>query len=103
VKCNQPNALPGNLKTFEISSKTFKSTADGFALTLLNDRRVFKLPERQILTQPAISVQGLAKRLDVSVRTARRLILAGELSAHRIGRQWRVEAGRWGAMPMRAI
>jgi excisionase family DNA binding protein len=48
------------------------------------------LPEEQSLNQPAISIQGLAKRLGVSVRTARRLIRAGALRAHRIGRQWRV-------------
>jgi excisionase family DNA binding protein len=53
-------------------------------------RRVLKLPQEQILNQPAISIQGLAKRLDVSVRTARRLIRGGDLKAHRIGRQWRV-------------
>jgi len=51
------------------------------------------LPEEQNLNQPAISIQGLAKRLDVSVRTARRLIRAGTLRAHRIGRQWRVFEG----------
>ena len=48
------------------------------------------MPEGQIMNQPAISIQRLAQRLNVSVRTARRLIHAGELKAHRIGRQWRV-------------
>ena len=38
----------------------------------------------------AISVSRLAKRLDVSTRTARRIIEVGDLKAHRIGRQWRV-------------
>jgi excisionase family DNA binding protein len=38
----------------------------------------------------AISVSRLAKRLDVSTRTARRIIEDGDLKAHRIGRQWRV-------------
>ena len=48
------------------------------------------LPERQILGERAISVQRLAEQLNVSVRTARRMIQAGELRAHRIGRLWRV-------------
>ena len=43
-----------------------------------------------MIHQSAISIQRLAQRLDVSVRTARRIIRAGELRAHRIGRQWRV-------------
>jgi excisionase family DNA binding protein len=38
----------------------------------------------------ALSIQRLAERLDVSPRTARRLIREGELRAHRIRRQWRV-------------
>jgi len=36
------------------------------------------------------SVSQLAKRLNVSTRTARRIIEDGALKAHRIGRQWRV-------------
>jgi excisionase family DNA binding protein len=36
------------------------------------------------------SVSRLAKRLNVSTRTARRIIEDGALKAHRIGRQWRV-------------
>lgn len=40
----------------------------------------------------AISVSRVAVRLDVSERTARRLIETGDLKAHRIGRQWRVFA-----------
>jgi excisionase family DNA binding protein len=40
--------------------------------------------------EQAISIRHLAKRLDVSTRTARRLIREGELRAHRIRRQWRV-------------
>jgi excisionase family DNA binding protein len=38
----------------------------------------------------ANSVSTLSERLDVSQRTARRLIQEGQLKAHRIGRQWRV-------------
>ena len=38
----------------------------------------------------ALSVQKLAQLLNVSQRTARRIIESGELKAHRIGRQWRV-------------
>jgi excisionase family DNA binding protein len=38
----------------------------------------------------ALSVSRLAKRLCVCERTARRIIEAGDLKAHRIGRQWRV-------------
>ena len=38
----------------------------------------------------AISVSRLARRLDVSTRTALRIIEEGTLEAHRIGRQWRV-------------
>lgn len=38
----------------------------------------------------ASSVSRLSKRLDVSERTARRLIESGELRAYRVGRQWRV-------------
>jgi excisionase family DNA binding protein len=51
------------------------------------------VPEGQVVNEPAISIQRLAKRLDVSQRTARRLIRAGGLRAHRIGRQWRVFEG----------
>lgn len=40
--------------------------------------------------EPAFSVCRVAKRLNVSDRTARRLIEAGALKAYRIGRQWRV-------------
>jgi len=40
--------------------------------------------------QQAISLQRIAKQLDVSVQTTRRLIVRGNLRAHRIGRQWRV-------------
>lgn len=49
------------------------------------------LEEHQgIMGDRALSVSRLARRLDVSARTARRIIEAGELKAHRIGRQWRV-------------
>jgi excisionase family DNA binding protein len=51
------------------------------------------LPEGQMVNEPAISIQRLAERLDVSQRTARRIIRAGGLRAHRIGRQWRVFEG----------
>lgn len=37
-----------------------------------------------------LSLCRVAKRLNVSERTARRLIEAGDLKAYRIGRQWRV-------------
>jgi excisionase family DNA binding protein len=38
----------------------------------------------------AFSLQLIAARLDVSVRTTRRLIASRALTAHRVGRQWRV-------------
>ena len=38
----------------------------------------------------ALSISRLAERLDVSGRTARRIIESRQLKAHRIGRQWRV-------------
>jgi excisionase family DNA binding protein len=38
----------------------------------------------------AFSITRIAQRLDVSERTARRIVEIGELKAHRIGRQWRV-------------
>jgi excisionase family DNA binding protein len=38
----------------------------------------------------ALSISRVARRLDVSERTARRLVEVGELKAYRIGRQWRV-------------
>ena len=40
--------------------------------------------------EQAFSVCRVAERLNVSDRTARRLIEAGALKAYRIGRQWRV-------------
>ena len=42
------------------------------------------------MNDSAISVAVIAKRLDVCERTARRIIEAGDLKAHRIRRQWRV-------------
>lgn len=38
----------------------------------------------------ALTVSRIAFQLDVSTRTARRIIEVGDLKAHRIGRQWRV-------------
>jgi excisionase family DNA binding protein len=38
----------------------------------------------------AATIQHLANRLNVSVKTARRLIANGDIRAHRIGRQWRI-------------
>jgi len=38
----------------------------------------------------ALSVADVAARLDVSKRTASRLIETGELKAHHIRRQWRI-------------
>lgn len=43
-----------------------------------------------LIGNEALSVRRVAKRLNVSERTARRLIDAGDLKAYRIGRQWRV-------------
>ena len=44
-----------------------------------------------IVQMPAgVPVATVAKRLDVSTRTARRIIESGELKAYRIRRQWRV-------------
>jgi excisionase family DNA binding protein len=40
--------------------------------------------------EQAVSIQHLARQLNVSTRTTRRLIVAGALRAHRVGRQWRV-------------
>jgi excisionase family DNA binding protein len=42
------------------------------------------------MTDQAISIKRLASNLGVCERTARRLIEAGVLKAHKIGRQWRV-------------
>jgi excisionase family DNA binding protein len=49
-----------------------------------------KTLQERISNERALSVSQLAKRLYVCERTARRIIEAGELKAHRIGRQWRV-------------
>jgi excisionase family DNA binding protein len=46
--------------------------------------------QERIMNDSAISVAVIAKRLDVCERTARRIIEAGDLKAHRIRRQWRV-------------
>ena len=40
--------------------------------------------------EPALSLQALAKRLNVSEKTVRRLVETCKLRAHRIGRQIRV-------------
>jgi excisionase family DNA binding protein len=40
--------------------------------------------------EPALSLQALAKRLNVSEKTVRRIVETGKLRAHRIGRQIRV-------------
>lgn len=37
-----------------------------------------------------LAIKDLAGRLNVSVKTVRRLIDGKELKAHRIGRQWRI-------------
>lgn len=37
-----------------------------------------------------LSVVDIARRLRLAERTARRLIVSGELKGHRVGRQWRV-------------
>lgn len=42
------------------------------------------------MDERALSVLRIATLLDISGRTARRIIEAGDLKAHRIGRQWRV-------------
>lgn len=42
------------------------------------------------MNEEAFSITRMARRLDVSERTARRIIEIGQLKAHRIGRQWRV-------------
>jgi excisionase family DNA binding protein len=42
------------------------------------------------MSDQALSVGRIAELLNVSARTARRIIEARELKAHRIGRQWRV-------------
>ena len=44
----------------------------------------------ELIRNQALSVCRVAKRLNVSERTARRLIEVGDLKAYRIGRQWRV-------------
>ena len=45
-------------------------------------------------TQPdetrLLSVEEVARRLNVSPRTVKRRILEGELAAHKIGPQWRI-------------
>jgi excisionase family DNA binding protein len=48
------------------------------------------MPVAKTTTQQALSIQNLAKQLNVSLRTAHRLIASGDLRAYRIGRQWRV-------------
>jgi excisionase family DNA binding protein len=47
----------------------------------------------QSTVDPALSVAVVARRLHVCDRTARRIIKAGDLKAHRIRRQWRVFEG----------
>lgn len=39
---------------------------------------------------PLLSIEKVADRCDVSVRTVRRWIAGRELVAHKLGRQWRV-------------
>ncbi|MCG7932705.1 MAG: helix-turn-helix domain-containing protein [Candidatus Thiodiazotropha sp. 6PLUC9] len=41
--------------------------------------------------KPLFSQKTLAKHWGVSVRTINRLIKSGELSAHRVGTQWRID------------
>jgi excisionase family DNA binding protein len=50
------------------------------------------MPSKQDdLERPAaLSVSGIARELDISKRTAARLVETGELKAHRVRRQWRV-------------
>lgn len=40
--------------------------------------------------EAALSVMQVARRLNVSERTARKVIASGDLRAHRVGRQLRV-------------
>lgn len=42
--------------------------------------------------KPLFSQKTLAKHWGVSVRTVNRLIKSGDLSAHRIGNQWRIDS-----------
>ncbi len=42
--------------------------------------------------KPFYSLPEVANRYDVSVRTVRRWVVAGELIAHRFGRQLRISA-----------
>jgi excisionase family DNA binding protein len=50
---------------------------------------IFK-PREEMVDDKALSVLRIARLLAISGRTARRIIEAGDLRAHRIGRQWRV-------------
>ncbi len=43
-------------------------------------------------SKPFFTLADLANRYDVSVRTVRRWVDAGEMIAHRVGRQLRVSA-----------
>ena len=49
--------------------------------------------DRQRRAEELMSVEDVAKRLDVSIKTVRRLISKGEIEVYRIGRQLRVSEG----------
>ena len=40
---------------------------------------------------PFLSIRSVADHLDVSIKTVRRWITRGELSAFKVGRQWRID------------
>ena len=39
---------------------------------------------------PLLTIQAVAERLDLSVKTIRRAVACGDLPAFRIGRSWRI-------------
>ena len=40
---------------------------------------------------PFLSIRGVAEHLDVSIKTVRRWIARGELTAFKVGSQWRID------------
>ena len=49
------------------------------------------------LSHRLLTIQNVADILQVSQRSVRRWLDAGDLVAHRIGRQWRISQGDLGA------
>lgn len=48
------------------------------------------IPSRR--REPLLTIPDIARLFQVSTKTVRRWIDAGELRAHRLGRQWRIGA-----------